>query len=326
MKNSARLATASFMALFAALAATPAYASGVPAGTLIKNTASATYSDGAAPKTIESNTATVQVDELLNVTSTWQDGSALPVSAGTSVLTFEITNTGNGPEAFKLTADAAVAGNDFDVTVNGIAYDTNGNGVYDEGVDVILGAGDATPIIDADNSLTVFVLVSAPAEAADGQTSSVDLIAKAATGSGTPGTVFTGEGEDGSNAVVGATGADTTSQGDLTASIARVSLVKSATIANTYGGEEAIPGAVVTYSIVATVDGSGSISGLTVTDIIPANTSYQAGSLKLDGTGLSDPDDSDEGKADASGIAVAVGTVAAGTSRTVSFDVVINPN
>lgn len=326
MKNRGRLIYAGSLAVFTLLVTSPALAEGVPAGTLIRNTASATYSDGAAPQTVESNTVTVQVDELLDVTSTWQDGSAIPVSPGTSVLTFEITNTGNGPEAFELTADPSVAGNDFDVTVEGIAYDTNGNGIYDEGVDIILGAGEATPSIDPDQSLTVFVLVSSPSDATDGQTSSVDLIAEAVTGTGAPGTVFAGQGEGGSDAVAGTTGADTRSNGDLTASIARVSLVKTASVENPYNSDEAIPGAIVTYSIVASVEGSGSISGLTVTDVIPNNTSYQAGSLTLDGTSLTDPDDSDAGRASASGISVDIGTAAAGTNHTVTFDVIINPN
>ena len=34
----------------------PAYAGGVSAGTLIENTASATYDDGEGPKTVDSNT------------------------------------------------------------------------------------------------------------------------------------------------------------------------------------------------------------------------------------------------------------------------------
>ena len=61
------------LAIAAALITTPAHAGGVKAGTLIENTASATYDGGAGPVTIPSNTITVKVDELLDVTVTSRD-------------------------------------------------------------------------------------------------------------------------------------------------------------------------------------------------------------------------------------------------------------
>ena len=74
------------LAIAAALITTPAHAGGVKAGTLIENTASATYDGGAGPVTIPSNTITVKVDELLDVTVTSRDSgpvSAAPGSAST---------------------------------------------------------------------------------------------------------------------------------------------------------------------------------------------------------------------------------------------------
>ena len=73
------------LAIAAALVTPPAHAGGVKAGTLIENTASATYDGGAGPVTIPSNTITVKVDELLDVTVTSRDSgpvSAAPGSAG----------------------------------------------------------------------------------------------------------------------------------------------------------------------------------------------------------------------------------------------------
>ena len=209
MKNHRHQLAASTLALATLLAASPALADGVPAGSIIENIATATYDDGGVtPRTVVSNPVEVQVDELLNVTTTWQDGSAVPIGNASAVLTYEVTNTGNGPEAFNLAADPGRTGNDFDVTIDGIAYDTNGNGVYDEGVDVVLGAGEASPVLDADEALTVFVLVSSPGGVTDGQTSDVNLLAEAVTGTGPPGTTFAGQGEGGSDAVVGLTNAD----------------------------------------------------------------------------------------------------------------------
>ena len=325
MKHMGLKLAASHLALATLLVASPAMADGVPAGTLIENTATAEFSDAdGTPQSIDSNTVTVQVDELLDVTAAWQDGSAVTIGNTSAVLTFEITNTGNGPEAFNLTADPAVTGNDFDVTIDGVAYDTNGNGIYDDGVDVVLGAGAATPSIDADNALTIFVLVTSPAGVTDGEAGAVNLFAEAVTGTGAPGTSFAGQGVDGSNAVVGATGADADADGSLIARLAALTLTKSASVLDPFGGAEAVPNAVVTFTIVASVGGSGSITDLTVTDAIPAGTTYQAATLKLDGASLTDATDADAGEANSSGIAVDVGSAAAGSSYTITFDVAID--
>ena len=91
-----------------------------------------------------------------------------------------------------------------------------------------------------------------------------------------------------------------------------------------FGGTCAVPGATITYTILAEVTGSGSISDLVVTDAAPADTSYVAGSLTLDGATLTDAADGDSGTASASGISVDLGNVSAGTSHSITFDVTID--
>ena len=147
---------------------------------------------------------------------------------------------------------------------------------------------------------------------------------QAVTGTGTPGTTFAGQGVDGSDAVVGTTGADDDTNGALIASLASLALVKAAAIADPFGGSEAVPGAVITYTLTATVAGSGSISDLRVTDIIPTGTTYEAGTLALDAASLTDADDADAGKAGASGIDVLIGSAAAGSNYTITFNVKID--
>ena len=318
-----RLALAS-LAIAAALVTTPAHAGGVKAGTLIENTASATYDGGAGPVTIPSNTITVKVDELLDVTVTSRDSGPVSAAPGSAVLTFELTNTGNGPEAYTLTANPAVAGNDFDTTGNGIAGDTNGNGGYDPGVDQMLTGPATTAAIAADASLTVFVLVTIPGGVADGDQSDVSLLAEAVTGTGAPGTAFAGQGAGGGNAIVGSTGANATATGSLSVGITDVDLIKSATVRDPFGGTGIVPGATITYAIRAEVRGSGSVSDLVVTDAAPADTTYVAGSLKLDGATLTDAADADAGRSGTSGISVDLGTVSGGSSRTVTFQVTID--
>ncbi len=318
------LGSALAVSLFAVVAVTPAKAAGVDAGTLIENTATATYVDGTGPQTVDSNTVSVRVDELLDVTVTSLDAGPIGTATGDEVLTFEITNQGNGPEAFELTAEPAVAGNDFDTTVDGIAVDTNGNGTYDPGVDQILTAPETTAVLDADETLTVFVLVTVPASATDTQESDVELTVEAVTGTGAPGTSFAGQGVSGGDAIVGTTGADATATGSLLVGITTVDLVKSVTIVDPFGGTSAVPGSVVTFTISAEVVGSGSVDNLIVTDAFPADTTYVAGTLTLAGGALTDASGDDAGEATATGISVDLGTVAGGTTQAITFDVTID--
>lgn len=317
------LVATSLVALFTLSA--PAYAEGVSAGTLIENTATATYDDGDGQKSVDSNTVTVRVDELLDVTVTSLDSGPIGTAPGEAVLTFEVTNKGNGPEDFLLTANPAVGGNDFDTTITSIVIDTNGNGVYDPGVDEVLTGPETTPVLAADEAITVFVIVEVPAGAADTEISDVELFAEAVTGTGAPGTTFAGQGVDGGDAIVGTTGADDSALGRLVVGITTVDLSKDVTIVDPFGGTSAVPGSIATFTITASVSGSGSVDDLVVTDAIPDGTTYAAGSLALDGTSLTDASGDDAGEAsDASGISVDLGTVAGGTAQSITFDVVID--
>lgn len=310
-------------AFAAAAYAAPASATGIAAGVLIENTATATYTANATPQTVDSNTVTLKVDEVLDVATASQESGPVAATAS-AVLRYKVTNTGNGPETFVLTANPAVSGNAFNATVSGLAIDTNGNGIYDAGIDTDLANGATSPSLAADGFLDILVRVTIPAAAAANATSRVDLTAAATTGTGAPGTLFAGAGVGGGDAVVGASTASNTAQAVLTVDKAVVSLVKSATIADPFGGARPVPSAIITYSIVANVGGTGSVTGLAINDAIPAGTTYQAGSLTLEGAGLTDTADADAGQGSASGVAVQLGTIAAGSSRTVTFKVRIN--
>lgn len=313
------------LALCALAAGAPARAQHVQAGTEIVNKATASYNTGTATKTIESNEIRVKVDELLDVAVATLSSGAQSASSSAATLAFSVTNTGNGDEAFKLTANPTVSGNQFDGTIQTVAVDVNGNGVYDPNVDTVVANGTAGPVIPAEGSIKVVVVVALPAGATDAQTSQVRLTAEAVTGTGAPGKVFAGQGTGGVDAVVGASGADDDKLGALIASLATVTLTKTQAITDPFGGTQPVPGATVTYTIAAKVDGTGKAENLHVADLIPAGTTYQAGTLKLDSTALSDAADSDAGSASQSaGIDVALGTVAGGASHSVTFQVKIN--
>jgi uncharacterized repeat protein (TIGR01451 family) len=319
------LGAAPFALLLAGYAA-PAYAEGTLAGTDIRNVATATYevTPGGPEAKIESNTVSLKVDELLDVSVAWADPAdvlAQPSATG-QVLRFTVTNGGNGSEAFTLTALAG--GGDFAPAVSSIVLDSNGNNAYDAGVDTVYVAGSNDPVLAADQAITVFVLSTIPASAGDSHRGRVDLRAVAKTGSGAPGTSFVGLGQGGGNAVVGATGADAQGGGWYKISKAALLFSKSAVVADRWGGTTQAPGAMITYSLVATVNGTGSLGNVRITDPIPAGTTYAPGSLTLDGAPLSDADDADTGRFTGTGIAVGLGTLASGVSRTVSFKVTID--
>ncbi|MFM9936840.1 MAG: hypothetical protein ACKVOL_11660 [Novosphingobium sp.] len=305
--------------------AAPAHATGVLAGTLIENTATATYKSGTATGTVTSNKVILKVDELLDVAvATLSTAPATGTASTPAVLIYSVTNSGNGPEAFDLAADPKVSGNGFDGTIKSVVLDSNNNGVYDAGVDTVLTTGAATPVLAPDTTIKVFVLVTLPAGAADAETSQVRLTASAVTGTGTPGTSFAGKGEGGGDAVVGLTTASDNSLAALIASLANVTLTKSASILDPFGTAKSVPGAVVTYLLAAKVTGSGAVDGLHVIDTIPDGTTYVPGSLKLDTATLTDAADADAGTGAASGIDVTLGKVSGGTTRSVVFAVKIN--
>jgi uncharacterized repeat protein (TIGR01451 family) len=318
-----RAATFSGAILVALLAAGNAHATGTLAGTDITNIATASYDSGGTPVDIQSNAVVIRVDELLDVTTVSSDPGDVSTTNGAQnvVSTFRITNTGNGPEAYRLTPNVANGGDDFDPALSQVVLDTNGNGVYDPGVDTVYVAGTNDPLLAPDQSITVFVLTNVPATQVNGDRASVQLTAAAVTGTGAPGTTFAGAGEGGSNAVVGSTGADADALGFLAVQAASITLVKSATVSDPFGGTTSVPGSIITYTLLATVTGNGSLSNVSITDPIPANAQYVAGSMTLQGATLTDAADADQGNFNGSRINVGLGNVPAGQTRTVTFRV-----
>ncbi|HYN45111.1 MAG TPA: hypothetical protein VES64_00300 [Allosphingosinicella sp.] len=319
--------TASVLAAGTLCAALPAHAAGTLAGTIINNSATATYDlPTGGQDSVTSNIVSLTVDELLDVSVASTDGGDVATSpaATNQVLTFRVTNAGNGNESFVLTARDNVGGDDFNPSATSIVIDSNGNGVYDPGIDTVYVAGANNPLLAPDASVLIFVLSSIPAGATDGQRGRVDLVAVAATGSGVPGTTFAGQGQGGGDAVVGATGADAEDDGFYAVSAASVAFVKSAVVVDPFGGATRVPGSIITYRLVASVSGSGSLANLRIADAIPAGSSFRAGTITLEGAPVSDAADADAGEYTGSGIAVRLGTVAAGAARTVTFQVAID--
>jgi len=304
-----------------------AWAAGTPAGSVVRNTATATYdSPSGGETTVTSNEVSLTVDEILGVTVASGDPGDVSVAPGATaqILRYTLTNIGNGSEKFSLLARSNAGGDDFDPSSAEIILDTNGNGAYDAGVDTVYVAGTNDPELDADASIGVFVLSTIAAGATDGQRGRIDLNAAAVTGTGAPGASFAGQGQGGGDAVVGATGAQAEDDGYYVVAGATLTFVKSASVLDPFNGTTITPGAIVTYTLTATVGGTGSLANLRVSDPIPAETTYEAGSITLDGTPLTDAADGDAGRLNGSDIEVALGTVAGGTAHVISFKVKID--
>ncbi len=317
--------TLSKAALLAAglVASSATWAVGTPAGTIISNTATATFDDPATGTTgvTSSDSADLTVLELISVNVTAENTTPVVTEAGDTqqVLTFTVTNTGNGSEAFNLDA-TNLAGDEIDAENIQVYIDTNGDGELDAG-DQLLTAG-STINLDANASnpdATVFVVVDIPAAGNVGDTADIQLAATSNTpgaATGTPGDLLAGEGTGVSDAVVGNKLTDSAS---ATFTIgeppteATVNIEKTvASRVDPFGGTTDIPGTVVTYQIAVEVVG-GDVENLVITDSIPSQMQYVADSVTVDGATQTDAADGDITSVTGADVSVNLGSVATGT-------------
>ncbi len=328
--RSPRLLVVAGLFSLCALWANPARAIGVPAGTSIDNTAQVTYTVGSVSATATSNTTSVTVAEILDVVVTLQTPS-VPVLAGAvqQALLYRVSNTGNGPETFRLQMTSTLGGDEFDpvAATPSIYFDSDASGDLSPG-DTPYVAGSNDPALAADGFVTVLVVNDIPAGVTDGNRGFSRLIADARTGTGAPGTNYAGQGAGGTDAVVGTTGADSDATGQYLVAGVSVSAVKSQAVADQFGGTRPVPGARINYTIVVSATGSGSASASVFSDNIPVNTTYVPGTLRLNSAPLSDAADADAGDFSTTPnarVSVQLGTLTqASGSQTIQFAVTIN--
>jgi uncharacterized repeat protein (TIGR01451 family) len=308
------------------IGAHPAFALGTPAGTPIANTATVTYDIGASSYT-QSATAQFTVDERVDVVVTWQDATPVLVTPADvdRRLTFLVTNTGNGNEAFALAVDLLLVGDQFDPTNGRVYIDANGTTVYEPGVDPLYQPGLNDPLLAADGARLIFVLADIPGAVVAADRGDAELRATSLSG-GVTGTIIAGGGDGGTDAVIG--GGTSASIGSYLVTDLFVSIAKSAVVVDIGGGNTPAPGSTITYTLLVTPNGVGAIANLVVTDLLPPFTTYVAGSLMLNGGALTDAADADAG--DVGGttpnqVTVALGNVAGGSlPQTITFAVTID--
>jgi uncharacterized repeat protein (TIGR01451 family) len=318
-----------------ACACLPAGAAGTLAGTLIRNTATLTYSlKGAPAEPAVAVAAPVQVARLISAIVTWQDSTAVPVNSPDAkrALAFLVTNTGNATETFRLARNNAITGDQFDPLTSsgaGIWLESGSQpGLQTSGgaADVVYAPGSNDIALAPDASRLVYVLSDIPAGLSVGGLGNVALTATSTA----PGAAGAARGAflgtfDGVQAVVGPKGGDVSGQG--TYLVAGVSLGVAKTVSNVRdpsGGTRLMPGSVLTYRLVLTLTGSGVAEGVNLTDPLPATLSYVAGSVTVDGAARTDAADTDEITVTSNTLQASFGNLPAPGTRVIEFKATVN--
>jgi len=174
----------------------------------------------------------------------------------------------------------------------------------------------------------VYVVSDTPAARPTGDVGRAELSAASTTAGAAgaaPGTTLPGLGQGGVDAVVGGTRALARQAGGYVVSGVAVTLAKTVvSIVDVAGGSTVRSGSIVTYRIVLTVNGSGIAQSLALNDPLPANTTYVANSITVNGQARTDAADADQVEFSTGTVKVSFGDTAAPINHTIEFRVVIN--
>lgn len=284
----------------ALLSASPTLAVGTPAGTAITNQATVDYQDanGNALQAL-SNVVTTTVSQVAGVAVT-PNGAQSADPGDTVPYLHTVENTGNGSDTIDVTA---VSSQGWTVSL----YLDDGDGAFEPGTDdAVLADSDAdgTPDTGAlanDASVDVWVSVDVPAAAANG---TVDTTTVTGTSS--------------FNSSVSDSATDTT-----TVAAPSLSVVKSVSPSGSQP-----PGTTLTYTVVVTNNGAADANAVVMSDPVPTNTTYVAGSIAQDAVGKTDvggDDNADWNATAANTVTVDIGTLAgSGGTTTITFQVTID--
>ena len=224
-----------------------------------------------------------------------------------------------------MTGLPALAGDDFDPDLTDIFLDTNGDGVFDATLDEPYVQGVNDPELAPDWQLVIFLVCNVPEQPQENALGSCKLGIGSTEGYGAPGTVIYGAGDEGTDAIIGLAGGFSDAIGTYQVVTVAVELIKTGTVTDPDGGSDPIAGAVITYTILVSVTGTGTAQDLYFTDALPANTVYIPESLTLNSSPLTDGYDADPGDVDESNpdtITVALGAMSAGSAdQTISCQV-----
>ncbi len=289
---------------------------GTTAGTPVSNRVEISYQLGGISQTVSSNEDRFVVDRIVDIRIDSLDNAPVEVGPGESdrVLRFLASNLGNAEENLTLQSRHQAAGSFTPPPQNVRIYLDNGDGVFDAGQDTQTGA----LTLAADANATLFLVADMP-DPIDGNRSTDGIRAfsdaNATAGPDVPDRVD----------VVIRRG-DSVDYGEYRVRDYALKAVKSVVVHSSDGAVHT--GTRLTYQIDVTIEGgAGTIEDVVLTDPIPAGTAYVPGSIRLDGTTLSDAADADAGEYDSSPaqVVVALGTLTQHTPgevhRIITFDV-----
>lgn len=332
-------------------------AQGVVAGTDISNTVVINYKlDGIDQPPIESSpsgnkisgigngTATqFIVDRKVDLSLTGNINANVNPGDTQAEVTFTLLNEGNDSQEFSLLANSSLSTDDFDTTsctyqvisvtgipLAGVTLPTSGNiklkadqqANISVKCDIPAFVG-GQPLTSGDSSL---LSLNATAEKnSDGSTTSQS------NGVDNPNnieTVFTDSaGTDDAMRDASHSARRRYFIATSTASPS-ISIDKSIVIiSDTSGGTTAVSGSQVTYKILVTTAGIGTIDNLIITDITPAGMDYKANSILLNNSSLSDSNDADSadfGFSNTNTATINLGNIAAGSQHEIQLSYIIN--
>jgi uncharacterized repeat protein (TIGR01451 family) len=312
-----------------------------PAGTTISNQAHLQFSVQNAPGEIQSNAVGFTVSQLLGVAVTSQDASDIGVNSPDlgRALSFRVTNIGNGAETYRLSRDDALPGDNFDPVIaqasatslfieNGLQPGFQATG---PNADQPYAAGGPDLTLSAGSDRTVYLISAIPPGQAHLDTGRSRLIATSAQADvpgKLPGTGLPPLSANGQERVVGLSRGRADATGVYRVTGVQTTVVKTvAKVLDPQGGSTVMPGAVITYRLVAEIKGTGTASGVTVSDALPQQVRYKPGALFLNGalqTEAADADLSEVSQASSpQTLRVRLGSQTAPFLATVEFDVIV---
>ena len=284
--------------------ACPAYSAGTAAGTAIQNHVIVSYQVGSGPNAlyVERAAHTFIVSELIrsNVSALEPQGIGTSTPANNAVLSFQLTNTGNGHEPFLLTTEDGLPGQ-FTPNVTGLWVETNGQPGWQADDTQYNPSSGGVPLA-ADQSETIYVVSDIPSGLPDEAKSDVALVSISGT-AGANNQVIGGSldnlGDGGIEAVIAQNKARHEASSRYTVSTVKLDVAKTIlSIKDPYGTALSMPGSEVTYKIRLVASGSGIANNLVIDDAVPESMQYKANSLTFNGSSLSDNSDGDIGRYD----------------------------
>ena len=258
-----------------------AFAQGTPSGDTVTNTATVNYTVASVAQTPVTATNAFTVDTVikLNVTG----GTNLNVTPGQSTgvfAMFTLTNTSNITSNFNLAGTNIASPTDqFDIGALDVRYDVNNNGIYEPGTDISV---TSTAGLASGASRQFFIVGTIPLAATNTQVSMVRLTATAINPATSAAWVNdAGVDVQGGAAQIVVATASAFAQDTFTVQTATLGVTKTSTVITdnlvpASANPKAIPGASVEYAIAISNTGSQSATLQSISDPLPAQTTFQA--------------------------------------------------